>query len=142
MTMTPLTGQELAMARKIAAVRFAAIAAAETPTDVKVTFRKSLSGCAWVASRKISVPRPVTRRALHIYLHEIAHIVLDHRNQKPRHVEEFEAETWAFAKMREHGVAVPRKSLTRAKAYVARKIRQAKRRGAKHIDPRAAAFAR
>jgi len=44
--------------------------------------------------------------------------------------------------MREHGIAVPRKSLRRAKRYVAYKIRQAERRGAKHIDAKAKKFAK
>src|SRR6266699_651150 len=108
------TGTELQAARKAAAERIAGIAAKHTPDDVVVEYRRTLSGCAWVKTRKVSVPKPVTRRALHIYLHEIAHIVLNHVNKKPRHVEEFEAEQWAFRVMREEGIAVPRKSLTRA----------------------------
>jgi hypothetical protein len=62
--------------------------------------------------------------------------------RKPRHVEEMEAEKWAYEKMREHGVAVPRKRVKLGKRYVARKIRQALRRGAKRIDPEARRFAR
>jgi hypothetical protein len=44
--------------------------------------------------------------------------------------------------MRENGVAVPRLMTKRAKEYVARKIRQAERCGAKAIDAEARAFAR
>jgi hypothetical protein len=44
--------------------------------------------------------------------------------------------------MREHGIAVPHSMTKRAKQYVARKIRQAQRRGAKHIDADAKRFAR
>jgi hypothetical protein len=87
------------------------------------------------------VPRPFTRRALHIFLHECAHIALLHVGKKPRHVEELEPEQWAFRKMRGHGIAVPRKSVRRAKRYVAYKIRQAERRGAKYIDAKAKKFA-
>jgi len=138
-----MSGRDLTALRRRAAERFQAIATTETPVDVTIKrYRKSLTGCAYVKDRQIEVPRPVTRRSLHIYLHELAHIVLNHQRQKPRHIEEYEAETWAFAKMREHGVSVPRKSLQRAKAYVDRKIRQAEARGAKKIDHRARAFSK
>ena len=135
-----MPGRDLVTLKRLAAERFEAIAKQETPDGITVEYRKQLSGRAWVSIKKVSVPRPRTRRALHIYLHEIAHIVLDHRRQKPRHVEEYEAETWAFETMRKHGISVPRKSLQRAKQYVARKIQQAKARGAKRIDPKAKAF--
>ncbi|MBI4375412.1 MAG: hypothetical protein HY549_03085, partial [Elusimicrobia bacterium] len=55
--------------------------------------------------------------------------------------EEYEAERWAFDRMREAGIAVPRKSLRRAKSYVAYKIRQARRRGAKTVDRQALRWA-
>lgn len=125
-------------------------ALANTPASVRVVrIRKVLSGRAHNTA-EISVPRPVTRRALHIFLHECAHIVLGHvgtktspkQSKKPRHVEEFEAEQWAFDRMREAGISVPRKSLRRAKGYVAFKIRQALRRGAKTIDHDAQRWAR
>jgi hypothetical protein len=48
-----------------------------------------------------------------------------------------EAERWAHAIMREHSIAVPRDMTRRAKDYVARKIGQAKRSGAKRIDAKA-----
>ena len=37
-----------------------------------------------------------------------AHLHWAEGHTKPRHVEEMEAEQWAHAKMREHGIAVPR----------------------------------
>lgn len=140
-----------------------------TPAAVRVVrIRKTLSGRAY-STAEIAVPRPVTRRALHIFLHECAHVALGHvkaaktpefgptlphsgsglvqaaseprSRRKPRHVEEFEAEQWAFARMREAGIPISRKSLTRAKNYVAYKIRQARRRGAKAIDHEAQQWA-
>lgn len=125
-------------------------ALANTPASVQVVhIRKVLSGRAY-SDTKIAAPKPVTRRALHIFLHECAHIVLGHigtqiiprHSRKPRHVEEFEAEQWAFDRMREAGISVPRKSLKRAKSYVAFKIRQALRRGAKAIDHNAQRWAK
>lgn len=133
---------ELKAARAAAVARFEEIARRLTPQDVRITFVKGLYGRAFVGERRFYAPRPTTRRRLHIYLHEVAHIVLDHRGQKPRHVEEMEAEQWAFKAMRGEGVSVPLKSIRSAKRYVARKIAQARRRGAKRIDKRAAAFAR
>ena len=137
-------------------------ALANTPVAVMVVrIRKTLSGRAYSAA-EIAAPRPVTRRALAIFLHECAHVALGHVKadnaaqfaptlphggpgpvqaasmprirRKPRHVEEYEAEQWAFARMRESGIPIPRKSLRRAKSYVAYKIRQARRRGAKAVD--------
>ena len=126
-----------------------------TPAAVRVVrIRRTLSGRAYSAA-EIAVPRPVTRRALHIFLHECAHVALGHVfaptlphggpgpvqaasmpriRRKPRHVEEYEAEQWAFDRMWESGIPIPRKSLKRAKSYVAYKIRQAQRRGAKAVD--------
>lgn len=130
-------------------------ALANTPAAVRVVrIRRTLSGRAYSAA-EIAAPRPVTRRALHIFLHECAHVALGHVfgptlphggtgpaqaasmlgiRRKPRHVEEYEAEQWAFARMRESGIPIPRKSLRRAKSYVAYKIRQARRHGAKAVD--------
>jgi len=144
-------------------------ALANTPASVRVIrIRKTLSGRAY-NPEEIAVPRPVTRRALHVFLHECAHVALGHvggtkaaqfgptlahvgpeaapaapgprPGRKPRHVEEYEAERWAFDRMREAGIAVPRKSLRRAKSYVAYKIRQARRRGAKAVGREAQRWA-
>ena len=118
-------------------------ALANTPASVRVIcIRRALSGRAY-SPEEIAGPRPVTRRALHVFLHECAHVALGHVGankaaqfgptlphvgpgptqaapgpkpaRKPRHVEEYEAERWAFDRMREAGIAVPRKSLRRAK---------------------------
>jgi hypothetical protein len=49
-----------------------------TPAAVRVVrIRKTLSGRAYSAA-EIAAPRPVTRRALHIFLHECAHVALGH----------------------------------------------------------------
>jgi hypothetical protein len=150
-----LTAEELQAARRAAAARLEAIAAKHTPAAAVVAFRKSLTGLAairrdgreapWLP--RIWAPRPVTRRALAVYLHECAHHWLGHTGgpfgqKNPRHVEEYQAELWAFATMRAEGVPVPRRSTDRAKGYVARKIHQAKVRGAKRIDPAAARYAK
>lgn len=135
---------DLQQVRRDAAARFYAIGMSYLPADHTYKFRKRLSGCHWPDRKHIEAPKPVTRRALYIWLHECAHAILGHRRggKKPSHVIELEAEQWAHATMRKHGVPVPRSSTINAKAYVARKIRQAEKSGAKRIDPRARAFAK
>lgn len=144
MSNPPLAGPDLQRARKAAAERFYAIGMSYVPDGYTVTFRKSLSGIHYGGQKRlIEAPKPVTRKSLYIFLHECAHAHLHTDGKKrPRHVEEMEAEKWAHQTMREHGISVPRSMTTRAKSYVARKIEQAKRRGAKSIDKAAQDFAR
>lgn len=118
------------------------VALANTPSTVLfVKIRKSLSGRAYLKEGVMGAPRPSTRKALYIYLHECGHFAQHVASKKTRHVEEYEAEQWAHARMREAGLAVPRVMTIRAKKYVAFKIRQAERRGAKRIDASARKFA-
>ena len=114
------SGARLADARRLASARYENIASRYTSTDVTVTYRRRLTGCAWVKGRRIAAPR-----ALHVYLHEIAHVVLGHMHEKSEHVQEYEAELWAFEVMRAEGVSIPEKSLRRARDYVAYLVHQA-----------------
>lgn len=127
--------------RQAMAKRCMAVATKHTPANVTVVYRKSLSGWACFAKRQMHTPRPVTRKALYIYLHECAHFHLHSNSKKPTHVQEYEAEVWAHETMRSSGIAVPRSMTRRAKAYVAYKIRQAVARGAKRIDSKARNYA-
>jgi len=138
-----MTGDELQRARKAAADRFLAVAERYKPEGYTFVYRKSLSGMHYGVSKIIHAPKPTTRKALYIFLHECAHAHLGHAHngKAPRHVEEMEAEQWAHEKMRENDIPVPRSMTKRAKAYVGRKIRQAEARGAKHIDPAARRYA-
>jgi hypothetical protein len=136
------TGAELQAARKAAAERFMAIAMMYVPEGWTIEYRKSLSGRCLIKKKIIQAPRPVTRRALYVFLHECGHAHLHLDGRKKRHVEEMEAEKFAHEKMREHGIAVPRKETKEAKRYVARQIRKAIARGAKRIDPEVRRFAR
>ncbi|KAB2673723.1 MULTISPECIES: hypothetical protein [Brucella/Ochrobactrum group] len=138
----PMSGAQLQAARRAAADRFYQIGMSYVPEDYTVKFRKSLTGVARGHVRQIEAPRPVTRKSLYIFLHECAHAHLHFGGTRlPRHVEELQAEKWAHSKMREHGIPVPRTMTERAKKYVARKIVQAEKRGAKSIDPEARRFA-
>jgi hypothetical protein len=129
-------------AKQKLAERLLAIALGYVPPGWTVAYRKSLSGGCYLKEKRISAPRPVTRKSLYIFLHECAHAHLHVVGRSKRHVEELEAEQWAHARMREHGIAVPRTMTKRAKAYVGRKIDQAKARGAKRINREAEKFAR
>lgn len=103
--------------------------------------RKSLSGVAYAKEGKIEAPEGKTRKQLYILAHECAHVALHKTGGKSRHVEEMEAEKWAHAALRRHGIAVPKAMTKRAKRHVSHKIHQARRRGALHIDRAALAYA-
>lgn len=144
--MTPLiTPIDLQAARKAASERFYKVGMAYLPEGYTYKFRKSLTGMCW--ADRLEGPKPVTRKSLYIWLHECAHGHLHYKDGakikgKSRHVEEMEAEQWAHAKMRFHKIPVPKAMTERSIAYVARKIDQAVKRGAKHIDPAAAKYAK
>jgi hypothetical protein len=105
------------------------------PKDWTVRYRDSLTGRCYYRFKRIDTPPPTTLRRLHIFLHECAHIHL-HWGEKARiaHRREYEAETWAFSKMRAAGIEPDPRSVERAKRYVRHKIKQALKRGAKNID--------
>src|SRR5947208_542184 len=124
-----------------------ACALANTPPNVRVIqIRKSLSGVAHIHPRDpdfglLCAPRPVTRKALQVFLHECAHFVLHTGQRRKRHLEEFECEKWTHARMREAGIAVPRRMIKEAKLHVRRKVYQAADRGCKKFDQEALKFA-
>jgi hypothetical protein len=80
---------------------------------------------------------------LYTLAHECGHIFLHNSGPGytfPRHVKEFEAESYAHQAFREHGMIMPRKLLEWGRQYVASWI--AKDRAANvPIDPRATAYA-
>jgi hypothetical protein len=130
--------ERLRKGKEETAKRCTDVAEKYTPTGVKVEYRKSLTGRAYGSQNRMAAPRPITRKALYIFLHECAHFHLSHCSKKSRHVEEFEAEQWAHEMMRQEGIRIPRSMTRRAKKYVAFKIEQALKRGAKKIDKKAA----
>ena len=139
---------DLQQARREAAQRFHDIGMSYLPSGWTFAFRKSLSGhCNW-HGKHIVGPKPVTRKSLYIWLHECAHAhlhsgVAECGRPRPKHahVREMEAEQWAHAKMREHKIPVPVVMTVRAKAYVARRIREAEKSGCKTVDRKARKFA-
>ena len=136
------TASELQAGRLAMKAKCMQAALEETPERVRlIRIRRSISGSASVREGILTVPRPFTRRALHVFFHECAHIVLDHVSRKPRHVEEMEAEQWATDAMRRHGFAVPRERLRHAKWHVGDQIKRAIRNRARSIDLKAAKFA-
>lgn len=104
---------------------------------------QALRGRAWSAKKRIRVPKPTTRRRLYILAHECGHVALGHSSRRiSKHRKEYEAEQYAHAALRRHGISVPKASTTRAKQYVAWKIKQAIKRGAKSIDMEALKWCR
>lgn len=126
-------------ARSAAGARYVAIAAqiAQQCGVASWCYCQGLRGRAWPTRAHIEAPEPTTRRRLHIWAHECAHVRRGSRKGLPVWLDEYETELEAMALMRLHGVAVPQASLARAKAYVASKIRQARRRGLKAQPPAA-----
>src|SRR5690349_9659387 len=94
--------------------RCLACAMQHTPEGVKIKYRSGLTGRAW--EDKISAPRPVTRKALYVYLHECGHVHLDHFTRFDFvYIQEYEAERYAHQAMRAAGIPVPREMTRRAK---------------------------
>lgn len=99
-----------------------------TPDNVRVVqLRKNLTGKAY-KNGTLCAPRPVTRKALYVYLHECAHFALNHGSgdRKPSYIREMEAEKWAQARMREARIPIPEPMLRGARAYVRRKMARVK----------------
>jgi hypothetical protein len=136
------SGTELQALRRQAAERFTAIAMQYVPEGYTIEYLKTLSGRCSTAAKIIQAPRPVTRKALYVFLHECAHAHLHRDGGKARHVEEMEAERWAHERMRKNGVAVPRSQTKRTKQYVASQIGRDVAGGALTIDPQARRYAR
>ena len=112
-----------------------------TPHGLYVMYQKKLAGRAFVNDKLILTPRPVSRKSLPYYLHEVGHVVLGHIGEKHNHAQECEAEQWAFDRMREAVIKVPRESIQEGKKYVARNIAKDIKKGVKDIAPQAARFA-
>jgi hypothetical protein len=126
--------------------RLFACALANTPPEVRVVcLRRGINGLAEPGKGRLSAPRPVTRVALQIFLHELAHFVLHSpgHDYKPRYYEEYEAERWSFQRMREALISVPNAAARIARRNVARAILRAMRNDVVGIpiDMRAARFA-
>lgn len=123
-------------ARAARKAKLCQVALDNTPPNVRVIhIRKNLTGLACYDTGTLSAPRPFTRKALYIFLHECAHFAL-HADGKRRkvYIREMEAEQWAHARMREVGISVPRSMTRRAKGYVRHKMHKAFARGAKRFD--------
>lgn len=123
---------------QMTARRYLEIAKRYRPARCKVRFRRGSEIVPAHAvihadgSREIYVPRPVTRDALFVYLHECGHLFLGHCSpgySEPLWKQEYEAEQWATSIMRLEGVSVSRKMLNMAKSYVRECIRQDRKEG-------------
>ncbi len=87
--------------------------------------RRGASGlCDW-DSRTIYVPLVCDDYSLMVYLHEVGHAKLRHKDSKaPSHVIEYEAEMYAHAALRACGFWVSREITRTAKNYVSDEIKK------------------
>ncbi len=85
-------------------------------------YRKSLTGRCWRGKKHFSAPKPVTRRALAIWLHECHH---QHPYSKfPRYYAEYKCEMFAINTMKKEGIEVHEKTIEDAKRYVKKCLEQ------------------
>ena len=86
------------------------------PKGYTYSYRKALSGRCCRSRKRISAPKPVTRRSLAIWLHECHH---DHAYSKfPGYYVEYQCEMFAIRTMEKEGIEVHPKTIESAKAYV------------------------
>jgi hypothetical protein len=128
-------------ARRRASEKLLALGLSFLPDGWTYTYVENWEGSCFWERMHIEAPKPVTRRRLHIWLHECAHAHDVGRGEPPYRAEML-CEQWAFDRMRETGVPAPLVSIDRAKRYVAHLIDKSKRRGAKRIDAEAIAWSR
>ena len=109
------------------AMRCLEVARAYLPKSYTIKYRKSLTGRANVVTKKIEAPKPITKKALLVWLHECGHIHYQHNRQTgdPRFVQEYLAETYALTIMKAEGIKVTRKMINESKIYISWRINQA-----------------
>jgi hypothetical protein len=107
--------------------RLAEVAKRYKPNGVSIKWRKDeyLTPAHAIqhadGTKDMYVPKPTTREALFVYLHECGHHHLGHckpEYRAPLWRQEYEAEQWTIATMRREGIAVPRSMIMEAKKYV------------------------
>jgi len=141
----PKPPADLQEARRAAKERYQLIAEAlKREADVRRHYtHKNISGLAWIGSRNILAPHGITRRQLYVLAHECGHIVLHSSAatwNKPGHIKEHEAETYAHRAFKRYGLEVPEKSAQWARTYVGQWIMKDRAAGIS-VCPMAEAFA-
>ena len=124
------------MGRKKISEQCYALAMKHLPNGFTYQFRKHLSGRCWRGKKHISAPKPLTRRALHVWLHECHHCT--HVYSKfPSYYAEYQCEMFATRTMEAAGIKVHEKSIESAKSYVRKRVEQNVRSGlaANRISP-------
>jgi hypothetical protein len=131
--------------RRRMAERCMAVAEAHTPPGIAVRYRGGLSET--VRPDRISVPRPVTRKSLYIYLRACGQIQLGHfyASGRPRHTRwrrYFEAHQWAVTIMRQDGIEVPEDMVMRARELVGQLMPRGRVWGSRRVHYWAMEFVR
>ncbi len=98
------------------------------PQGYTYSFRSSLTGRCWRGKKHISAPKPVTRRALHVWLHECHH-GMNAYSKFPSYYAEYQCEMFATRIMGADGIKVHEKSIANAKHYVFKRLEHAVRQG-------------
>ena len=88
-----------------------------------------INGWSFPRRRIIHAPAGRTVSELYTVAHECAHVALRHDHRKPLWRGEYEAEVWAHAALRRHGVAVPEADTVHAMSSVLFAIQDAAERG-------------
>lgn len=122
--------------------RCLAVAAKYTPADVTVVYWEKSSGAANLDKRILKSPQPVDRESLYVYLHECAHLILDHVRRKAPYMREMEAEKWAQRTLRAENIRVPRRMVRGGWRIVLALMCKAQRRGVKHFSKEALVYTR
>ncbi len=129
------------MGRKKISERCLEVARKHQPKDYTIHYRSSLTGRCCRDGKWLSAPRPVTRRALHVFLHECHH-AMNAYSKFPSYYAEYQCEMFATRTMESAGLEVHEKSLADARAYVKRCLEQSVRSGllAEDVSPEIAAW--
>lgn len=103
------------------------VAMRHLPKGYTYEFRKGLSGYCCRKRKHIVAPKPVTRKALFVWLHECNH---QHAySQLPSYEVEYLCETFAIETMEKEGIKVHPDSVADAKRYVNKRLKQGLRSG-------------
>lgn len=97
------------------------------PKGYTYSYRKALTGRCCRGRRWISAPKPVTRRALAVWLHECHHD--NAYSEFPRYYAEYQCEMFAIRTMEKEGIEVHPKTIESARAYVKKRLEKEVRGG-------------
>ena len=69
-----------------------------------IKWSKGSCGRAWVALKEVKIPNATDPDRTGVAFHEIGHVLLNHRGKKPVYLQEYEAEIFALAKLKQYQI--------------------------------------